>query len=336
MNSMRNITIKQLRLLAAAARGGSFAAAAAACHVTPPAVTMQMRQLEADVGLPLFERDGRGFGLTAAGREILAAAERIDAVLADCAAGLAALKSLASGRVAVGVVSTAKYFAPQMLAAFARAHPGIDIELVIGNREDTIAAFKSGRLDIAVMGRPPEDVEVESALIGDHPQVIIAPPDHPLAKRRSIAPQDLAGETILMREAGSGTRSVAERFLAIHGIKPRIGMEIGSNETIKQAVMAGLGIAFISAHTIAAEIDDGRLVVLDVIGLPEIRQWFVVRSAAKRLMPAARALRDFLVTEGRRFLPNVKVSRSRRSMMSGVGGTARPRASRQPQKVREY
>ncbi|MBI3434836.1 MAG: LysR family transcriptional regulator, partial [Proteobacteria bacterium] len=185
---MRNVTIRQLRLLTAAAHGGSFATAATACHVTPPAVTMQMRQLESNAGLPLFERNGRGFALTEAGREVLAAAERVDAVLADCAAGLAALKSLAGGRVTVGVVSTAKYFAPQMLAAFARTHPGIDIELVVGNRQDTIAAFKGGRLDVAVMGRPPEDIGVESALIGDHPQVIIAPPSHPMARARAISP----------------------------------------------------------------------------------------------------------------------------------------------------
>ncbi len=308
---MRNATVKQLRLLSAAARGGSFAAAAEACHVTPPAVTMQMHQLEAEAGLPLFERDRRGFVLTAAGREVLSAAERIEAVLSDCAAGIAALKSLAGGRVTVGVVSTAKYFAPQMLAAFARSHPGIDIEIVIGNRQDTIAAFESGRLDVAIMGRPPEGVEVESALMGNHPQVVIAPPDHPLAKRRAISPRHIAGETLLMREKGSGTRLLAERFLARHGIKPRIGMEIGSNETIKQAVMAGLGIAFISAHTIAAEIADGRLAVLDIAGLPEIRHWFVVRLAAKRLMPAARALRDFLVSEGRHFLPDVTDFRHR-------------------------
>ncbi len=302
---MHNTTLKQLRLLIAAAQGGSFAAAAEACHITPPAVTWQMQQLEAEVGLPLFERNGREFGLTAAGREVLAAAERVEAVLADCTAGIASLKSLATGRVTVGVVSTAKYFAPQMLAAFARAHPSIDIELVVGNREETIEAFKSGRLDVAVMGRPPEEVEVESALIGDHPQVIIAPPDHPLAKRRAIAPQEIAGETMLMREVGSGTRMVAERFLAKHDIRPRIGMEIGSNETIKQAVIAGLGIAFISAHTIAAEIDDGRLIMLNIAGLPEVRRWFVVRPAAKRLMPAARVLRDFLVTDGHRFLPKL-------------------------------
>ncbi len=301
---IRDATIKQLRLLSAAARGHSFAAAAEACHVTPPAVTMQMQQLEAAAGLPLFDRNGRGLTLTAAGREVLAAAEKIDAVLADCAAGLAALKSLASGRVTVGVVSTAKYFAPQMLAAFARLHPTIEIELIIGNREDTIAAFNDWRFDIAVMGRPPEDIAVESAPIGDHPQVIIAPPDHPLAGRRAIQPPDIAGEKMLMREPGSGTRLLAERFLARHGVKARVSMEISSNETIKQAVIAGLGIAFISAHTIAAEIADRRLAVLDVVGLPELRHWFVVRPAAKRLMPAARALRDFLVAEGRQFLPN--------------------------------
>jgi LysR family transcriptional regulator, low CO2-responsive transcriptional regulator len=316
---LKDPTLKQLRLLLAAARGGSFAAAAEACHVTPPAVTMQMRQLEDEAGLPLFERDGRHFALTAAGKELLACAEKIEAVLADCAAGIAQLKSLASGRVTVGVVSTAKYFAPQMLAAFARSHPGIDIELIIGNREDTIAAFKAGRLDVAVMGRPPEGVAVESALIGEHPQVLIAPPDHPLAKRHNIPPRALADETVLMREPGSGTRQIAERFLEKYRIKPHIGMEIGSNETIKQAVIAGLGIAFISAHTIASEIEDGRLKVLDVVGLPEIRQWFVVRPAAKRLMPAAGALRDFLVAEGRRFLPD-------------IGHAPRPRESKAPRK----
>jgi LysR family transcriptional regulator for metE and metH len=280
---------------------------------------MQMHQLETVAGLPLIERQGRRFTLTAAGHEVFAAAERIEAILADCTAGLAALKTLASGRVSVGVVSTAKYFAPQMLAAFARAHPGVDIELIVGNREDTIAAFQSGRFDVAIMGRPPEGIRVESALIGEHPQVIIAPPDHPLAKRRSISPREIAKQTILMREIGSGTRSLAEKYLAAHGIEPRIGMEIGSNETIKQAVMAGLGIAFISAHTIAAEISDGRLAILDVVGLPEIRQWFVVRPAVKRMMPADRSLRDFLVAEGQRFLPTVKQHRqvAKRSRRSG-------------------
>lgn len=313
---MKHLTLKQLRLLAAAARGGSFAAAAEACHVTPPAVTMQMRQLEGDVGLPLFERNGRDLALTEAGREMLAAADRVESVLADCAAGVAALKAVKSGRVVVGVVSTAKYFAPQMLAAFARTHPGIDLELIVGNREETVTEFRNGRYDVAVMGRPPEGVEVESSPIGDHPHLIIAAPDHRLARRRHIDPGELARETLLVREEGSGTRMMCERFLSRAKVKPHIGMEIGSNETIKQAVMAGLGIAFISAHTIAAEIDDRRLVVLDIVGLPEMRQWFVVRLAARRLMPAARALRDFLVADGHSFLPRIALGRPRKQQQT--------------------
>jgi LysR family transcriptional regulator, low CO2-responsive transcriptional regulator len=273
---------------------------------------MQMHQLETEAGLPLFERSGRGFALTEAGREVLAAAERIEAVIADCAAGLAALMSMESGHVTIGVVSTAKYFAPRMLAVFARAHPGIDIELVVGNREETVAAFKASRFDVAIMGRPPEGIDVEHTPIGEHPHVIIAPPQHPLAKRRAIQPSELAGETILMREPGSGTRILTERFLAKAKIAPHIGMEIGSNETIKQAVMAGLGIALISAHTIAAEIENGRLIVLDVVGFPELRHWFVLRPAGKRLMPAARVLRDFLVAEGKRYLPQLRITRTRR------------------------
>jgi LysR family transcriptional regulator for metE and metH len=152
---------------------------------------------------------------------------------------------------------------------------------------------------------------VESALIGDNPHVIIAPPDHPLAQQRRIPASALAGETMLTRETGSGTRTLAEQFFEVASVSPRIGMEIGSNETIKQAVIAGLGIAFISADTIEAEIEDGRLAVLDVIGLPIVRQWYVVRPAAKRLMPAARALRDFLTKEGRGLLPALKPARAR-------------------------
>jgi len=175
-----------------------------------------------------------------------------------------------------------------------------------------MADFVAGRFDVAVTGRPPDGIEVESALIGDHPHVLIAPVDHPLARRRAIDPKLIANETILVREPGSGTRQLTERFLARAGVKPKIGMEIGSNETIKQAVIAGLGIAFISAHTIEAEIEDGRLAMLDVVGLPEMRKWYVVRPAAKRLMPAAAALRNFLVSEGHASLPKIATPKRRR------------------------
>ncbi|MCE1237019.1 MAG: LysR substrate-binding domain-containing protein [Hyphomicrobiales bacterium] len=300
---MRNVSLKQLRMVAAAARGRSFAAAAEALHVTPPAVTAQMKLLEEEVGLPLFERDPTGLVPTAAGQEMIDAARRIEAVLQEARESLDAMRSPDGGRVTVGVVSTAKYFAPRLLAAFAREHPRVELELVVGNRSDILSRFEAGELDLSIMGRPPVEVALESALLGDHPHVVVAAPDDPLAGLRDLAPERLADRVFLVREPGSGTRTLMERFLEKTGIAPRIGMEIGSNETIKQAVIAGLGLTFISAHTVAAEIEDRRLVVLDVAGLPMWRRWYVVRLARKRPMPATRALLDFVTHEGREFLP---------------------------------
>lgn len=300
---MRNITLKHLRFAASAARLGSFAAAAEANNVTPPAVTMQIRQFEDEIGLPLFERTPRGLEPTPAGQEVLLAAQKIENALDECRGALLAFQSLDAGRVAVGVVSTAKYFAPRMLAAFSRLHPKIDVKLVVGNRQYIMERFEAGVCDLCVMGRPPQKAEVESHLLGPHPYFFVAPPDHPLAHRTNIAPSALADEIFLVRELGSGTRLLMEGFFSRAGITPIIGMEIGSNETIKQAVMAGLGLTFISAHTCAAEVHEHRLVVLDVVGLPMVRNWFVVRLAAKRLMPATRSLRDFLIAEGASFLP---------------------------------
>jgi LysR family transcriptional regulator for metE and metH len=242
---------------------------------------------------------------TEGGRELLAAGARIEAALGECGEALEALAGMDGGRVSVGVVSTAKYFAPRALAAFAKAHPNVEIRLQVGNRAETISALRSFDLDFAVTGRPPGDFEVEKDVIGDHPHIIVGPPDHALARRKRIALADLGKEAFLVREQGSGTRLLMQRLFAEAGLSPEIGMEIGSNETIKQAVMAGLGIAFISAHTVSAEIEDGRLAALNVNGLPVVRQWFVVKQREKRLLPAAQALWSFLATSGVRFLPGI-------------------------------
>lgn len=302
---MRNLTLKHLRFASSAARLGSFAAAAEANNVTPPAVTMQIRQLEEDIGLPLFDRTPGGLEPTPAGKEILLAAQRIENALEECREALLAFQSLEAGRVTVGVVSTAKYFAPRMLATFSRKHPKVDVKLVVGNRQHIMERFEAGVCDLCVMGRPPKNAEVESHLLGPHPYFCVAPPDHPLAGRANLPPEALAGEIFLVRELGSGTRLLMENFFSHAGMTPVIGMEIGSNETIKQAVMAGLGLTFISAHTCAAEMHEQRLVALDVAGLPMMRNWFVVRLATKRLMPATRSLRDFLIAEGASFLPTL-------------------------------
>lgn len=301
---MRNATLKQLRALAAVVETGTVTAAAKKLNVTPPAVTMQVQQLEEHLGLPLLDRAGERFQPSAAGREVLAAIARIEQAMADCGAALDGMKGLKSGHVSVGLVSTAKYFVPNALGAFARLHPGIDIALVVGNREEMIAALRGDAIDLAIMGRPPLDIEVDKSPIGEHPHLIIAPAGHPLLGRR-IKASALANASFLSREPGSGTRGLMERFFQEAGIEPRIAMEIGSNETIKQAVMAGMGLAFISAHTIAAEVADGRLAMLDVEGLPEIRQWFVVKRSAKRLTPPAAALVEFLARRGPDFLPQL-------------------------------
>jgi LysR family transcriptional regulator for metE and metH len=302
---MRHITLRQLRTFTEVIRCGSFAAASQALHLTPPAVTVQMRQLEQRAGLPLFERTGMGLTATEAGLEVMQATQRIEQALTECADALSGLRGLQGGHVSIGVVSTAKYFAPQALGAFARAYPSVEVRLDVGNRAAIIAALDANMLDLALTGRPPEDLAVEKAVIGAHPHLIIARPDHPYARQKRLAPSALGTETFLVREPGSGTRNLMERFFAEAAVAPRIGMEMGSNETIKQAVMAGLGIAFLSAHTVAVELADKRLVALDVVGLPVVRQWFIVQLARRRLLPAAAALRQFLVEEGHKFLPEL-------------------------------
>jgi len=309
---MRHVTFRQLRTFSEVIRTGSFAAAAQALHLTPPAVTVQMRELETRAGLPLFERTNARIEPTEAGREVLKTAHQIEIALSECVDALSGLRGLQGGHVSIGVVSTAKYFAPQALGAFARAYPNVEIRLDVGNRAAIIAALDANTLDLALTGRPPQDLPVDQAAIGAHPHVIVARPDHACARRKRLAPAVLATETFLVREPGSGTRMLMERFFADSHVTPRIGMEMGSNETIKQAVMAGLGIAFLSAHTVAVELTDGRLVRLDVAGLPIVRQWFIVKLARRRLLPAAEALRQFLIQEGRKFMPEIP------SITSGV------------------
>ncbi|MDR4307811.1 LysR family transcriptional regulator [Chelatococcus sambhunathii] len=302
---IRSLTVKQLRALAAVADTGAVSAAARRLGVTPPAVTMQVQLLEAAMALPLLDRSGDKFRPTDAGREVVEAVARIESAIRDCVASLEAMKGLEGGRVAVAIVSTAKYFAPMALGAFARAHPKVELSLAVGNRMEVLNHLRGDQVDVAIMGRPPEDIETIRTVIGDHPHIVVAPPDHALVGKK-LGPKALTGQTFLMREQGSGTRALMERLFGEEGVYPKIGMEIGSNETIKQAVIAGLGLAFISAHTVAAEIAEGRLVQLDVEGLPIMRQWHVVRRAGKRLTPPAAAMSAFLAERGAEFLPRIE------------------------------
>jgi DNA-binding transcriptional LysR family regulator len=300
---MKDVSLRQLRFLTEVVRTGSLAGAAERLHLTGPAIAQQLRLLEKSVGLALLERGPGGQRPTEAGRLLVDTAARVETELAVCEEALSSLRSADAGHVTLGAVSTAKYFSPQVLASFRASHPGIRLALRIGNRDEVLARLEEHDIDLAVMGRPPEGLDVEQEVFGAHPYVVIAPPGHPLVGRRSIPFAEVAVETFLVRERGAGTRLHLDGLFTSAGLEPPVGMELASNETIKQATMAGLGIALISAHTIAAEVHDGRLAVLDVQGLPIRRHWLVVRLRRRAISPATRALWDFVVAEAGRQLP---------------------------------
>jgi DNA-binding transcriptional LysR family regulator len=303
---MLNLSLRQLRAISAVARLKQVNLAAREIGLTPPAVTLQIQQAEAMVGLALFERNPDGFLATDAGRAVISSADDIALRLSRLEDDITAISGAGLGRLRLGAVSTAKYFVPRLMAGFAEERPGITISLSIGNRATIIKALDEQQIDVALMGRPGRKTPVETSLLGDHPLVIIASPDHPLAHVRQIPKQRIAEEAFLVREPGSGTRISLELFFSdIPGRLDHLGVEFQSNETIKQAVMAGMGVAFISAHTIAMEVEIGRLAVLDVVGTPVVRQWFTVRRADRAPSPAMDAFESFASSRGREFLPTV-------------------------------
>ena len=303
---MRNLTLKHLRAVARIAELGTVTAAAQQLNLSSSAVSITLKQVEEGLGIRLFERTEDGFKPTQAGKEVVLAEAQINAILAELLEVTEAMRGGVRGRVTLGVVSTAKYFAPFMLRAFERLHPGVDINLKVGNREEILARLSDFTLDMALIGRPPQDIDVQQEEIGNHPHVVIAAPDHPLARKRKVAASSLSDQVFLVREHGSGTRMLAERILSEIGAVPKPGMEISSNETIKQAVMAGLGISMLSYHTVAHEVEEGRLSMLKVEGTPVIRKWHIVRHQKKYLLPSAQSLWTFICKEGESFLPKMK------------------------------
>lgn len=306
MTWLENITLKQLRALLAVERHGSISAAAEALHLTPPAVHSQIKTLEGALDVAMLSRtaDSSGSRVTPEGRIVLEAALRIEVALGQVDQQIAAMRRGQSGSVTLGVVSTAKYFAPRLVKTLGTLCPDVEIVLQVGNRDAVIEGLERLSFDLAVMGRPPRQPMVEAHPIGDHPHGILAAPDHPLAHRPALSAADLADETFLSREAGSGTRILMTRYL------DRLGegqvfhtVEMGSNETIKQAVMAGLGIAFLSLHTATAELQHGQLVTLDAPQLPIMRHWFLVRPVDVAPRPATVRVADAIRALKGEFLP---------------------------------
>ncbi len=299
---MKNATFRQLRIFSEAARHQSFAEAARLLHLTPPAVSMQIKELEGQVGLPLFERSGRKVQLTTVGEYVLVYARRILAGLKDAEDAVARLRKLEAGQLTIGMVSTAQYFLPKLLVGYREEHPGVDIRLAVGNREQLVRMLHEGELDIAIMGRPPKELATRAETFAAHPHVFVAPSNHPLARKGTLVPKQLAGQPFIMRESGSGTRAAVEQFMEGYRVLPHVTMEMASNEAIKQAVMAGMGLSFLSLHTVGLELRQGLIALLDVHGAPVVRAWNCVHTLSKMLSPAAEAFRHFMLERGEAFL----------------------------------
>lgn len=302
---MRHVTFKQLRAVAAIARHGTIVRAAEEISLTPAALAARLKQLEDDLEMPLFDRTQQGLRVTEAGKELLIAAERIENAIDDCINGIERLRTLDGGRVTVAMVSTAKYFVPRAVAVFSRLHPNIELRLLTGNRFQTVAALRSYEADLAIMGRPPLDIAVDSAVFGVHPFVVVAAPSHPLAGAGRVPQSSLLREPFVVREQGSGTRAVFESFASQLPLRPRVPVEIDNNETLKRAIAEGVGIAVLSAHTVATEVAEGQLVLLDVEGFPVRREWHIVRRADRSGGPAAQTFWAFLLQDGEGLLPSI-------------------------------
>lgn len=300
---MKNVTFRHLRVFTEVARHLSFARAAESLHLTPPAITMQVKELESLVELPLFDRRGRTVALTTAGEYLLVYARRMLATLKEADDAMARFRKLETGLLTVGMVSTAKYFVPRLLALFREEHPGIDVRLsVCANREQLVAAMDTNEVDLSIMGRPPKEMACRAEPFAAHPLVFVAPPGHPLLRHDRPDATALEPYPLLVREPGSGTRAAMEQFFADHHFTPRISMEMSSNETIKQAVMAGMGIAFLSLHTMGLELKSQLLHLLHVRGTPLMRTWNVVHMMSRVLSPAAEAFRYFVIEHGETWL----------------------------------
>ncbi|HXZ95913.1 MAG TPA: LysR family transcriptional regulator [Burkholderiales bacterium] len=299
---MLHLTLRQLRVFEAVARHLNFSRAAEELYLSQPAVSMQIKQLEDNIGLPLFEQMGKRIYMAEAGRELFQYSRAIAEQLAEMESVLDQIKGLERGKLNISVVSTANYFAPQLLAKFCQQHKKVAVSLNVSNREAVLKQLADNETDLAIIGQPPQDADIVAESFMENPLVVIAPVNHRLAKQRKIPVGKLQQETFLLREMGSGTRGAMERFFAEHRIKLNPGMEMGTNEAIKQAVQAGMGLGVVSLHTVELELETRRLKLLDVEGFPIRRHWHVAHRSQKRLSKVAQAFKDYLLKEASKLM----------------------------------
>ena len=299
---MKNATFRQLRVFNEVAKHLSFIRAAENLHLTPPAITMQIKELEGHIGLPLFDRSGKKISLTTGGEYMFVFARKILATIKDAEDAAARLKRAETGVLTIGMVGTAKYFMMNLLAQFRESHAGVEIQLATGNREQLVRMLQDNEVDIAIMGRPPKELQTRADPFAAHPHVFVASTGHTLARRGHLSVEELRNYDFIVREKGSGTRAAMENFFSEARIEPRLKIQVPSNETLKQAVMAGLGLGFVSLHTIGNELAQKTIALLDVEGAHVVRAWNVVHTQAKMLSPAAEAFRYFMLEQGEAYL----------------------------------
>ena len=299
-----NITFRQLKVFNAVARHLSFTRAAEELHLSQPAVSMQVKQLESQLDIPLFEQLGKKIYLTEAGREVHHYSRTIAQQLDELETVLNGLKGIEQGRLRISVATTANYFAPHLLASFCQRFPGVNVSLDVTNRQTLLNQLNENEVDMVIMGQPPGEIELEAGAFMDNPLVVIAPPDHRLAGMANVPFNELEKEVFLVREQGSGTRSAMERFFVQHDIQLKTGMEVSSDEAIKQSVQAGLGLGIMSSHAVEMEVLIGRLVTLDIQEFPIMRHWYIVHRKGKRLSAVAAAFKEFLLQEAANILHN--------------------------------
>jgi DNA-binding transcriptional LysR family regulator len=319
-----HLTLRQLKVFEAVARHLNYTRAAEELHLTQPAVSMQVKQLEESLGVSLFEQLGKRIHLTESGQEVLTYARHITQQVDELEAVLNRIKGLSGGRLRISVATTANYFIPTLLGTFSRRYPDVTVSLDVTNRETLLRQLNENTVDLVIMGQPPAEADVDAQAFMDNPLVVVAPPDHPLARAKKIPLARLQEETFLVREPGSGTRIAMERFFSERGMKLKTGMEVGSNEAIKQSVQAGLGLGLLSRDTVEQELSLKRLVILDVAEFPIMRHWYVVHRKGKRLSAVAKAFKQFTLKEVYALLHMRSKPARIRKTKNKKGGSRRP------------
>jgi len=303
--------LPQLRVFEASARLGCFARAAEELHLAQPTVSVQIKKLSETIGFPLFEQVGKRIHLTDAGKQVYAGCNDVFHAFSSIEERLTEMRGLDSGHLQLAVTSSAKYFAPRLLGAFTQRYPGVEASLHINNRSALIERLKNNEDDLYMFADPPDQQEVMVQAILSNPLVVFARKDHPMAGEKDIAFARLANEPFLIREPGSGTRMVALKLFERRGIAPKIRMELSTNEAIREAILAGLGISILSRYTLGLEPEQTNLVCLDIEGFPLESHWHFVYPVGKHLSVAARAFMDFARAEAKNLVQDSSERRPR-------------------------